>query len=59
MKINKDCKSCIHNVLQAVICNTDRGEQLSWEPTCSAIKCIKGGKINGKYKSNIASRNSK
>jgi len=33
------CKDCIHNVLQKVICQTDRGEQVLWEPACMAERC--------------------
>ncbi|HCL4466725.1 TPA: hypothetical protein N2D60_003511 [Clostridium botulinum] len=42
------CEGCIHYVLQAVACSTDRGEQLLWEPTCIADKCKSEVKENGK-----------
>ncbi|MHB9931321.1 hypothetical protein [Clostridium botulinum] len=53
------CKGCIHYVLQAVTCSTDKKGQIAWEPVCIAIQCIKGGKNNGKYKSDITKTSSK
>ncbi|WP_163225680.1 hypothetical protein [Clostridium sporogenes] len=52
------CEGCIHYVLQAVTCSTDKKKQIAWEPVCMAIQCIKGGKYNAKYESGITSRNS-
>ncbi|GAA0081330.1 hypothetical protein [Clostridium sp. CTA-6] len=44
------CKGCIHCVLQAVACSTDREEQLLWEQTCIAEKCKREVKEEWKTK---------
>lgn len=44
------CKDCIHNVLQKVICETDRGEQILWEPACIAERCKREVKEEWKTK---------
>ena len=44
------CKDCIHNVLQKVICETDRGEQILWEPACIADRCKREVKEEWKTK---------
>ncbi|ENJ9655877.1 hypothetical protein AB2T14_003577 [Clostridium botulinum] len=44
------CKGCIHYVLQAVACCTDKGEQLLWEPVCMAKRCKKEVKEEWKIK---------
>jgi hypothetical protein len=52
------CKGCIHFVLQKVIYQTDKGEQVLYEPACMAERCIRRG-LNGKHKSNTITKNCK
>lgn len=44
------CKDCIHFALQKVICQTDRGEQILYEPSCMAIRCKREVKQEWKTK---------
>ncbi|WP_279285200.1 hypothetical protein [Clostridium niameyense] len=36
-----DCENCIYFLLESVLCTTDRGDQILYEPSCKLDKCVK------------------